>query len=428
MVRNSSKIGIVVLVVLLVALLAACGGDGDEESPPPMAQPSSEPTMTQELTEPVVITIGNLTDITGVSANVSRVTDMALEDMVEYYNKHNLVPGVELEVITYDGAYDPSKDIPGYEWLKGNGADLIWTVISASAVTIKPFLEEDEIVLFSGAADEEELITPPGCVFAPGVVLGRDLGYTLLKGVTENDPDFPQDRPAKVGGAVWAETYSKSILAGVEEYAKAHPEQFEWEGGYMTNFSFIWSSEVEALKDCDYVLPPIPMQAFVGQYRDTDYSAKFIGTIAHSGFLGLIDDAGLWDEIDGMIVLHNSQWWNEEGDVIGLTKNVLNEIRPDEAEDIIRMGSGYLIADQVRVMIEIIREAVEAVGPENFNTQSIYDAAESFSLSIDGVELDSFSETKRTSRNYFRLYEYSATDEGHLSGIGPEWYPVAYAP
>ncbi|NQT73005.1 MAG: ABC transporter substrate-binding protein [Chloroflexi bacterium] len=72
-------------------------------------------TATQEL---VTITIGNLSDLTGVSSNAMGVVNIALEDTVEYYNERNLIPGVELEVITYDGQYNPSNDIPGYEWLK----------------------------------------------------------------------------------------------------------------------------------------------------------------------------------------------------------------------------------------------------------------------------------------------------------------------
>ena len=65
----------------------------------------------------VVITIGNLTDVTGPASNALTVITMSLEDTAEYYNKQYLIPGVTFEVITYDGQYDPSRDIPGYEWL-----------------------------------------------------------------------------------------------------------------------------------------------------------------------------------------------------------------------------------------------------------------------------------------------------------------------
>jgi len=48
---------------------------------------------------------------------------MALEDLVAYYNDSDLIPGVRLEVVVYDGQWDPARDIPGYEWLRGRGAD-----------------------------------------------------------------------------------------------------------------------------------------------------------------------------------------------------------------------------------------------------------------------------------------------------------------
>jgi hypothetical protein len=156
---------------------------------------------------------------------------MALEDTAEYYTENNLIPGVEFEVVTYDGQYDPSRDIPGYEWLKERGADFIFSPVGATAVTLKPFLEEDKMVLFM-MAPHEDAFAPPGWVFAPGNSLFNEQMYTLLKWVAENDPDFPQDRPAKIGAAFWNESTGLAMLDGAEKYAEAHPEQYSWEGHY----------------------------------------------------------------------------------------------------------------------------------------------------------------------------------------------------
>ncbi|MBT4511799.1 MAG: hypothetical protein HOC20_06285 [Chloroflexi bacterium] len=125
-------------------------------------------------------------------------------------------------------------------------------------------------------------------------------------------------------------------------------------GGYLVEPKFMWGTEVEALKDCDFVLPPAPMNRFVKQYRDAGYTAKFIGTDWHIGALNSIDDAGLWDEIDGMLVVRPVQWWNDEGEILDLTKSILYEYRPDQAEEIIQSGAGYLSMQQVYLMFEII--------------------------------------------------------------------------
>lgn len=91
------------------------------------------------------------------------------------------------------------------------------------------------------------------------------------------------------------------------------------------------------------------------------------------------------------------------------------------------MGVGYLAVNGSVILLEIISDAVEAVGPENFDSQSLYAAAESFSYNVDGIERDSFSSTKRTSLNYVGLYEARATEKDIFRVI-PDWYPIVYEP
>lgn len=179
------------LAVLVLLMLTACGGgDGEPQTPSP------EPTLAPE---PVVITIGNLADLTGPTSYALSIINVALADTVEYYNDRNLIPGVKLEVITYDGQYDPSNDIPGYEWLKEKGADLMYSAVAPAGLTLKSRLEKDQMVLFLLPAGKEAFV-PPGYVFAPGYGFSESLGCNSLSWIAENDPGFPSDRRAKVGG------------------------------------------------------------------------------------------------------------------------------------------------------------------------------------------------------------------------------------
>lgn len=196
------------LILVGIPVMAACGGGGDStptpELPPtvsPIATPS--PTVAATLSptsDSVVITIGNHTDVTGMSADTLAPTTMALEDLARYYNENNLIPGVEFEVITYDGRFDPSRDEPGYDWLIENGADLIFTPVPSTAVILKPRVDDDKMVLFTTSL-ADEAFDPPGWVFAAGNTMGKFQAYTGLRWIAEIDPDFPQDRPAKLGGA-----------------------------------------------------------------------------------------------------------------------------------------------------------------------------------------------------------------------------------
>jgi len=410
MITKTGKLVVAVLVVLLSVslLLIACGGNGDDNDtgpPPPI--------------ETRVITIGNLSDLTGPSATAQVIINAALDDLIKYYNEGNLIPGVKLQVETYDGQLDPAKDIPGYEWLRERGADFIISGVPATPVTLKTRADKDKFIVVGLSGDLEEL-QPPGYVFGAATYPQHE-ALTLLPWIAENDWDYQANGPAKIGGAGWNDGYSGWFFQAIEDYADAHPEQFEWIGGNLTNFSFTWGPEVEMMKDADYVLPCSVMASFVREYREAGYDGKLIGSDVQMAFAGMIDSAQLWDEIDGMLIIRSSRWWNEEGEIINLTKELLNKNHAGNAEEIMRGGVGYISVLNLYEILEIVRQAVEAVGPENFDTQALYDAAQNFSLVVDGVERASFSDTKRYSTNYYAVYEPTVTKRTSsgliLSGI-----------
>ena len=109
-----------------------------------------------------------------------------------------------------------------------------------------------------------------------------------------------------------------------------------------------------------------------------------------------------------------------------LTKQLLYENHPDEAEIIRSMGNGYLTVMPVYVMLEIISDAVNAVGPEDFDSEALYQAAESFSLSIDGFDFG-FNKNKRTAVDYLGMYEIRAAEKD-IFRIGSDWIPIVRAP
>lgn len=405
----------------IIALFAACGGGGEDD---PTQTQSQE---TEGAVESVTITIGNFTDKTGVASGAIGVIDMALEDIVGYYNEQNLIPGVQLEIISYDGQWKDTEHIPGYESLRQQGADLIWTPAPPAVETLKPIVDADKFLLFAVTANVDLKELEGGYVFSLGITPEYE-AYTLLKWIAENDPDFPKGRPAKIGGAAWLDGYSKIWYEAIENYADAHPDQYEWVYGYLSEYSFVWDAEVEGLKDCDYLYVPAPMHMFARQYRDAGHTAKFIGTDVQAAFLGPIDNAGLWNEIDGSLFIRSSQWFNEKGAIIDLANQLLIENHPDTAEETRRVGSGYLSIQQEYMMLEIIRNAVETVGPENFDSQALYNAATSFSFSLGGIkEFATFDENKRCVQNYYGIYEVDAAQKD-LFRVDPKWYEQVFSP
>jgi len=170
------------------------------------------------------------------------------------------------------------------------------------------------------------------------------------------------------------------------------------------------------------------MTSFAREYRNAGYTAKFIGTHGHMGMFGLVDDANLWDELDGMLFIRASRWWNEEDEEVNLAKKLLYENHAGEADAIIRSGSGYLGGVvKAYMMLEIVSDAVEAVGPEGFDSQALYNAAESFSLITDGLVKESFSETIRASTNYLGMYELRMGEKDCFR-VDPDWLPIVNEP
>jgi len=140
-----------------------------------------------------------------------------------------------------------------------------------------------------------------------------------------------------------------------------------------------------------------------------------------------MSEAKLWDEIDGMLFLGSSQWWNEEGTLIDLTKKLLYENHPGDAEEIIRGGVGYKAMVNLYQVLEIIKNAAETAGPENLDSQALYDAAESYALTIDGIPRYSFGTTKRYSTDYYTVYEARGAEED-IFRIETEWLPAVMEP
>ncbi len=417
-------------LLLLAPVLLGCDDD-DADSPltqPMGATPTDESTPANSSippTEDVVVTIGNLTDLTSVSANAMSYINMSLKDVVGYFNDEDLIPGVELKIETYDEQYDPSKDVPGYKWLKSRGADVIWSAPPPVAPTLKSLTNKDRFPQFAATATMD-VLDPPGYTFSLGTIPQYD-AYTLLEWIAENDWDYEANGPARIGGAAWSDAYSDAVFGAMSDYAEVYPEQFEVVGFHLIDFTFMWGPQIEDLKDCDYVWLPVPMHIFAKDYRAAGYEAKFLGSDPHAAFMGMIDKGELWDEIDGMLFIRGSQWWTKEGTIIDLTRELVYKNHPDEAESIINTGVGYLAVSQMYQLCNIIRDAAENVGPENVDSTAIYNAAVNYAETIDGIERYSFDENKRFSTNYYVVYAADG-ERQDLFSAEDEWLPLVTEP
>jgi len=436
MMKISRKLVFFILAIPLLALplMVACGGGGEKETPTPTQQPTAAitPTATQAPTETPVknvkITIGNMSDLTGQASQAMTIVDAALNDLVRYFNEENLIPGAELEVETYDTQWDPARDIPGYQWLKERGADVLVAGLSSPPVTLKDRCAEDQIVFLS-LTYNEDMVKPPGWVFC---MSSPPSTLTLLKWIAENDWDYKTRGPAKVGAVGWVGPYDESLHNGLKAYAEAHPDQFEWAGSYLTTFSFTWGPEVDALKDADYVFLPATggaVPTFIKEYRAAGGAAKFMATDAQPAFMGLILDAIGWEGIDDTLFIFPNRWYTEDYEIPNMVHEILNRYHnPSEIDKIMYGGISYPGSFGMWYgCLSALAESINTVGPQNWTSADLYDTCTNFSMTFGGCKEWNWTDTKRTAWNYLGVYEASA-EVKDIVRKDPAWYPVLYNP
>jgi hypothetical protein len=388
--------GFLLALLLVSGLGVGCGGGAEEGT---------------------VIKIGQITDFTGISAPSLVPLNNAVEDVARYFNEEGLITDATIDVMSFNEKSDYSRDIPGYNQLRENGAQVIITLLPTTGEMLKDFSEYDKVPL-AALGGSTELVDPPAWAFwfnAPPAKETR----TLLEWISDNDWDWEADGPAKIGLAAWSAPYQRDMKNTLEDYCQTHPDQYELVGTYLIPLGDTnWAGEVEELKDCDYIMGgaiALAAGSFIKQFDDRGYTATFVGGSAVTAFLGFIVDMCGWEALDGTLTCAVCPWWDESYPLVNLAKQLLNEYRPGDAEEMMSSGTSYLGGlHNMYAICEVVQDAVEAVGPEEFDGQAFYDAAMDYKTDSDmwvGYPAWGFSETKMHLVDDLRIYEWSALEE-----------------
>jgi hypothetical protein len=320
--KNSWKRGMaaVLALALLIPLCLSCGAGKEEK---------------------VTITIGEITDLTGPGSPSTIPLHYVMQDLVKYYNKKGLIPGVKLRLVSYDEQYNLARVIPGYEWCKERGAKVILAIFAGSAETLKPFAERDKVPVVS-ASTSQILLDPPGWVFCLGSPYG-DQARVLLRWISGNHWDYSKGIP-RVGSVAWISPGATELATTIKEYCESHPGEFEWGGSFLVPVGrAIFAGEVERLKDCDYIMPYATPTAYFGrEYRNKGYGATFLGDSSAASFLGFFADSIGWNGLDGFLSTQTCRWWDEQYPIVEIANELLQTYRARESEKIIHSGGSYV--------------------------------------------------------------------------------------
>ncbi|MBL7119746.1 MAG: ABC transporter substrate-binding protein [Dehalococcoidia bacterium] len=409
--RNWKRAMAALLVLVLVVPLCVSCGEEEEEGV-------------------VTITIGEMTDLTGPASPAIIPLHWALEDIVSYYNEEELIPGVKFDMVSWDTRYEPARDIPGYDWVRGHGAELIVAVPPPTGVALKTFADRDEFPIVC-LSTNVPMLEPPGWVFCMSNS-HYSMMKTFLKWLSEEDPHFPTDRPAKIGLVGWSETATMEDHKAIGEYCQDHSDEFVYAGHYIVPMgTMTWSGEVEKLKGCDYIeAKGFPTGGFINEFIDKGYrtnSEGFFDVGTASSYRGFLVDQCGWERLDGLLTPNMSLMWNEPTPLVELAKELVYKYHPGKAEETIYAGLAYVggILELVATF-HILEQAIAEVGAENFDGQAFYDAAIEYKTGgplWEGYpEGWGFTETKRYLADHIAIYEFNAEAED-LVWDG-DWVPL----
>ncbi|MBL7119465.1 MAG: ABC transporter substrate-binding protein [Dehalococcoidia bacterium] len=401
--KLTKVVGLVVLAVL-VAAVPVLGGCEEENG---------------ETAKEVVI--GYMGDFTGPAAATCVEIHKGLADYFKMVEEDDPIPDLEVKIITYDTKMDYSRAPMGYEWLKGQGADIFFNFSPIFQEILVEKHQRDKIPSFTFAS-------------SPAIV-GQDWVYTFsthypweakaaMKWILEDWwPGQEKDGIPKVGH-IGASGYvsTAQVTDTLEELHELDPTKFELEQASAPPGTMTWAVEFDRLEDCDILIVNLlgPQTAsFLKEAILKDYSGTLLGTsLAFLGFWYLVKaTVPQLDDLDGALSMQTQFVLTDDVPFINQMRANLERFRPSEA-DTLGSGTSYVAAQAAAmVLADTIRRAAAEVGPENVDSLALNNALKSIDITVEGYgEHLKCHEGSNILHRMLRVVEYRAADD--------DWYAI----
>lgn len=380
------KVVVILALVSLFAATAIAGCAAPEPAPPEKPTPAPK----------VTLTIGHITHLTGPYGATMAASVDVYDDIIKWANENDYVPGAEVKQVWVDAGSDVSKVLPGFKKLLAESPRpvVFSDRLTPGGMALKEACATEKVALSEGGI-AVPLLVPPGWVFCYMAPYFNQVG-AYVDWFMEN---WKEDRAPRFAWLTWDSAAGRApITPEVEAY-------IESKGVEMVGAEFIpmvpadTSTQLLRLKNAEV---------------DFTYGGIFPGALAivckDLDKLGMQDafTMGMWSVTDltelneyvgplanGIITtpIHNfggPAAWKDAAPVFyeNYTKYERSEVR---------YAPYAAFGSEAAIVLEAMRLAAEAVGPENVDGPAVYAALEGLK-DFDGwgiIRPVTFSETRR---------------------------------
>ena len=331
------------------------------------------------------IKYGWLWDFTGRASFGVIQTFNGMKDYLRKTDEEDPIPGVKLELLTYDTRSDASRGMPGYVWLKGQGTDIM-SITADIMPSMRAQWEKDQMPQYALS----QLVT---CMDSDWQVSmygsPENQVEVIMQWIMDNWQKYPIKPKVGMVALAGVPFYIAQQVV-VEKFVADHPGKFDYVGAQMApTTTTTWAVEIGKLKDCDYTVTAISgptLASFMMEARNRGYTGTLVGPMeSFLAFWSLVKAAVPDQQLDGAMVGTDFPWWNDTGTFMTELKKYAEKYHSTGDLQKIYQGTGEFCGWIVgMILVDALRRAVESVGAENLTGVALLDALKQTNMTVEG--------------------------------------------
>jgi len=351
------------MLLLLSPLITACG--------------KSQETRT-------VVKIGFVGSLTGAAATSGAGFLAGYQVYFNYANEENLIPGVRIALDIYDTAYDPAREILGYQKLKGDGVVAILTFSGSAADKYRPLCDQDKIPIISNSTSKVQLV-PSGYVF--GIIVPFEWQSQLVLQYIHDNWDYAgKGRNPKVAVLGWNMAYGGDhVKAAKAFYSDYNVDLVLAETVPVNTMDMSVNARRVGEAKADYAMLPLLAGPCASVMKElyVKYPGQVTAIIPAASFKEYFSAMGA-NVLEGHYFTGMGQTFDVHGAAMDLLRDLMNRYYPSGWSQYDNACPSITFPGAL-AMVDAIKRVVEEKGVNEINSVNIYEALQKVDIDLEGI-------------------------------------------